>query len=316
MLSEQPKKRGKLLQMPKQRTVLQKRLLDAAELLRDGDPEVTFQHSIFCQTVLPYRDPGDGVRSWERLNGHAHLKVLAGEAMHPEKGRFIEIGLPFGPKPRLILCHLNAEAVRTGSPEIEIEATLTAFVKRLGLDPTGRNLGTIRDQLTRLAAASIRLGMVCGGRGVTFNTQIVTEFEIWASDERQRALWPSTVSLSPTYFESLQRHAVPLDERALRFLAHSAMALDLYAWMAQRLHRIPKPHRTLVPWVSLHDQFGQGYASLRKFRQVFLHTLRQVHLVYPAAKLEVNGQGLLLYTSPPPVAKTGMVVQLPAPSAH
>ena len=60
MPSEQPKKRGKLLRMPKQQTLVQKRLLDAAELLRDGDAEVTFQHSIFCQAVLPYRDPGDG----------------------------------------------------------------------------------------------------------------------------------------------------------------------------------------------------------------------------------------------------------------
>jgi len=143
----------------------------------------------------------------------------------------------------------------------------------------------------------------------------VSEFEIWGSDERQRVLWPSTVSLSHAYFESLQRHAVPLDERALVVLAHSAMALDLYAWLAQRLHRIPKPHRQLVPWVALWDQFGQGYARLRKFREKFLQALRQVHVVYPAAKLEVNGKGLLLYTSPPPVTKTGTVLQLPPPSA-
>jgi hypothetical protein len=315
MPSKQPKIPGKLLRMPRQQTLLQKRLIDTGELLASEDPKVTFQHSIFCQTVLPYRDPGNDVRTWERLNGQAQLEVLAGKAMHPEKGRFVEIGLPFGPKPRLILCHLNAEAVRTGSPEIEIEATLTAFVKRLGIDPTGRNLGTIRDQLTRLSAASIRLGMVCGGRGITFNTQIVTEFEIWASDERQRAIWPSMVSLSPVYFESLQRHAVPLDERALGALSHSAMALDLYAWLAQRLHRIPKPHRQLVPWVALHEQFGPEFDRLRKFREKFLLALRQVHVVYPAAKLEVNGQGLLLYTSPPPVAKTGVVVQLPPPDA-
>jgi hypothetical protein len=60
------------------------------------------------------------------------------------------------------------------------------------------------------------------------------------------------------------------------------------------------------------EQFGGGYQSLPKFRQVFMHTLRQVCAVYPAAKIDVNGQGLFLYTSPPPVAKTGVVVQLPA----
>jgi hypothetical protein len=52
-----------------------------------------------------------------------------------------------------------------------------------------------------------------------------------------------------------------------------------------------------------------------QLRQLFLHALRQVHVVYPAAKLAVNGGGLLLYTSPPPVAKTGVVVQLPSAPA-
>ena len=37
MPSEQPMKRGKLLRIPKQQTLVQKRLLDVAELLRDGE---------------------------------------------------------------------------------------------------------------------------------------------------------------------------------------------------------------------------------------------------------------------------------------
>jgi hypothetical protein len=44
--------------------------------------------------------------------------------------------MPHGPKPRLVLYHLNAEALRTQSPAIELEDSLTAFVKRtLDLDP-------------------------------------------------------------------------------------------------------------------------------------------------------------------------------------
>jgi hypothetical protein len=50
-----------------------------------------------------------------------------------------------------------------------------------------------------------------------------------------------------------------------------------------------------------------------KLRQVFLQALCQVHVVYLAAKLDMNGKGLMLYTSSPPVAKTGVVVKLPAP---
>jgi hypothetical protein len=57
-----------------------------------------YQHTVFCQTSLPYRDPGEEARTWERLNGEVYLKVLAGEAMHPDLGRFVPVGLPIGPK--------------------------------------------------------------------------------------------------------------------------------------------------------------------------------------------------------------------------
>jgi hypothetical protein len=220
--------------------------------------------------------------------------------MHPELGRLVPLGLPFGPKPRLILAHVNAEALRTSSPEIEVEDSLTAFVKRLKLDPGGRNMRTIKDQLARLSAASVRLGLLRDGRAITVNSQIVTAFDLWfPKDARQRVLWPSTVRLSLDYFESLKAHAVPLDERALAALSHSAMALDLYAWLAQRLHRIPKPHRQFIPWPTVKDQFGPDYDRLRKFREVFMTALRQVHAVYPAMKIDITRQGLFLYTSPP-----------------
>jgi hypothetical protein len=244
---------------------------------------------VFCQTSLPYRNPGDDVLVWERLNGTAHLEVLAGKAMHPTLDRLIQLGLPFGPKPRLVLVHVNAEAVRTNSPEVEIEDSLTAFVRRLKLDPGGRNMRTIKDQLARLSAASVRLGMVRDGRAITVNSHIVSAFDLWfPKDHRQRVLWPSTVRLSLDYFESLRAHAVPLDERAIAALSHSAMALDIYAWLAQRLHRIVKPHRQLIPWVALQEQFGSNYVRIRRFREVFMVALRQVHAVYPAAKIDLS----------------------------
>jgi hypothetical protein len=72
---------------------------------------------------MPYRNPGDSTRVWDRKQGRAHLRIEAGSALHPEKETFVDIGLPWGPKPRLILTYLNAEALRTGSPVIEVEDT-------------------------------------------------------------------------------------------------------------------------------------------------------------------------------------------------
>lgn len=288
---------------PKPLSRMQQRLIRSAIDLDAEDPaSILYMHTVICQTSLPYRDPGYGVRTWERLNGHAHLKVLAGEAMHPEKGRLVELGLPFGPKPRLILAHLNAEALRTSSPEIEIEASLTAFVKRIGLDPKGRNMRLVKDQLARLSASSIRLGLLRDGRAITVNSHIVTAFDLWfPKDDRQRVLWPTTVRLSLDYFDSLTRHAVPLDERAISALSHSAMALDVYAWLAQRLHRVALGKPAFIPWPALQAQFGGHYERLRKFREVFRQTMRIVHTQYSAARIELDERGMTLRHSPPAV---------------
>ena len=119
----------------------QQRLIQSAGAIAADDPvEVLFQHTVFCQTGMPYRDPGPDVRLWQRVQGNAHLEIQAGRALHPGKREFVDVGLPFGPKPRLIMVHLNAEALRTGSPEIELDASLTAFVKRIGLDGRGMTL--------------------------------------------------------------------------------------------------------------------------------------------------------------------------------
>ena len=310
-------------------TPIQNRLLEAAARYaqEQDDQSVLYQHSVFCQTCLPYRDPGDDVRIWERSNGRAHLKVLAGEALHPKEERFVELGLPFGPKSRMLLMHINQRALIAQSPMIEVEDSLTQFVgKVLKLDPKGRNIRAVKDQLSRLAAASIRLGIVRDGQSITVNSNIVSAFDLWfPKDERQRVLWPSTVSLSLDYFQSLMNQAVPVDEAHIAALSHSSLALDIYSWLAQRLHRIPMEKPQAVSWMALHAQFGQGYnpERLDKFRQVFRVALKEVLTVYSAARVrddeakpahrkiqngkmlwrEDAAKGLKLFHSAPPVRK-------------
>ena len=291
------------------------RLLDAAVLIGSPDEalSVLYQHSVLCQTCLPFRDPGDETRTWERVNGSVRLKVLAGEATDPADGKFIPVGLPFGPKARLVLMHINQQALLAQTPLIEVESSLTKFVGRmLKLNTGGRTIRVIKDQLSRLSASSIRLGMVKEGRSLTVNSQIVTAFDIWfPKDERQRVLWPSTIQLSLDYWESLRTHAVPLNEIAIASLSHSAMALDLYAWLAQRLHRIEAGKSVFVPWTALQGQFGQGYARIRKFREVFLIALKQVQTVYGEARFEVSEAGMTLHHSRPPVLKRLLPLHTP-----
>lgn len=259
--------------------------------------------TIHCQCGIPYKNPGDAVREWDRKQGTASLRIEAGSAIDARTGRFVKLGLPYGEKPRLVLIHLASEAVRTASPIVDVEGSMTAFARSLGVETNGRHLRTLKDQLARLAAATVRMGLVEGDRAVQVNTQIVSAFDLWFPKQSdQRVLWPSTVRLSEEYFQSLSRHAVPLDRRAVAALSSSSMALDVYVWLAQRLHRVPPSRSQFLTWVTLHEQFGQGFARLRDFRRRFLYTLRQVRAAYPNARLDASIQGLTLHHSRPPVA--------------
>ena len=289
---------------------IRRRLIEPIKTDPDTEARLSFQHTVFCQTGLPYRNPGDDVRTWQREQGAVSLRIEAGTARHPKTRKWIELGLPWGTKPRLILAHLNAEALRRDSPVIEVESSLSAFVKRIRRFDGGREIRAFKDQLSRLSAALVRLATTRGGRAFQIDTKVVTAFELWPElDERQRVLWPSTIQLSLEYFNSLREHAVPLNEADLAALAHSAVALDLYAWLAQRLHRINPSRSAFIQWPALKQQFGPDYHAMGQFKAKFRTTLRQVQTRYKDARIELGGGGIRLHNSPPPVAKR--LVMLP-----
>jgi len=86
---------------------------------------------------------------------------------------------------------------------------------------------------------------------------------------------------------------------------HTTRWLGMYTWLAQRLHRVEEGKNVLVPWVSLHEQFGQWV------RPVFVRTLRQVKVVYPGTKFDLNQGGMKLWHSRPPVARGLLPVRGP-----
>ena len=287
------------------------RLIESSEIIRDVQPEeITYQHSVLCQTSLPYRSTSQ--RRWEAQNGNVMLLVQAGEAYDPQKKQWIELPLPFGPKARLILMYLNSEAIRTQSPIIDVEESMTAFLRHLqgGRDPNGDEIQKFKQQLAALARAKISMAAAdCdlspdAIRAPHGDLPIVKFIDLWFPKNRnQRVLWPGTLELAKDYFEDLSKHAVPLDQRAIAALSHSAMALDAYAWAAQRLWRVSPQQPYKVPWMRLHQQFGHGYKQIRQFRSIFLKTLKDVQTQYPEAKIEADGGGLILKHSPPPIRK-------------
>ena len=87
--------------------IKQRLIRSAVEIEADDPDSILYMHTVFCQTSLPYRDPGPLVREWEREQGRASLLIEAGRARDPKTGRWTMLGLPWGPKPRLILSYLG-----------------------------------------------------------------------------------------------------------------------------------------------------------------------------------------------------------------
>lgn len=324
---EQPTPVGKIvseLTSPPPLTPVQERLYERAVEIIEGDPkEVLYQHTTLCQVYFPYRDPKT-LRRWTRTNGRVSMLMNAGELIDPLTGEFRPVGLPFGPKSRLVLAHLSTRALRAGSNVIPMEeGSFTAFVRSMqdplsdtAVAPNGREIRAYKEQLARFSVARLTLAFCIDERHAIQQTpQIIEKLDVtYYHDERQRHLWPESITLTPGFWEGLQKHAVPLDGRALAALAHSALAIDIYQWLAQRLHRLPVGKDVLLSRPLLHRQFGEGYATERKFWQVFKLALRQVLTVYVQAKLFVSDEGLHLRHSLPPVQRRFHVVP-PIPTA-
>lgn len=247
------------------------------------------------QATLPHKDPGRGVSTFERSNGDFHLVVLA-----PPR-----IGLPWGKCPRILLCWLATEAVRTRSRHIELGTNLSAFMRELGLVPTGGRWGTItrlRDQVRRLFSSTIRCSYTGSGRFEDSGFVIASRTSLWwtPAEPEQPDLFGSFVELSQDFFQAVIDGPVPVDLRVLRAL-RSPLALDIYCWLTHRAFYLVQPVK--IPWPALALQFGSSYADVRKFRYFFLRQARSVLKLYPEARISESDNGLVLWPAAPHVSK-------------
>jgi hypothetical protein len=136
--------------------------------------------------------------------------------------------------------------------------------------------------------------------GLVNQSIVDTALFLDSQDERQPSLLLEKAKLSEGFYAQLQKHPVPLEESAIRAVSNNSQALDIYAWLAYRLHSLSAPRP--ITWRALRPQFGASFGRLDNFRARFNDNLRLALAVYPAARVEVDENGLILHPSRPPVA--------------
>jgi hypothetical protein len=283
---------------PEQRT-----LVDiAAEVLSDDEGKIGITYTGFCLTGLPHKRLPDD-QAWDKIGHRVRLLVEPGRIVHG-KGAAQMIGVPYGSRARMILLYLQTQAIRTGSREVELGRSMRDWLGRMGLSWGGETGKALREQAARIASCNLKFywegekadGWVKGGfvrSGLRFHDR-------GEADHRQSDLWEDRVVLDEVFYDSLRQHPVPLRETALCELADRSVSLDLYIWLAYRLHTLKAP--TPVRWAALMQQFGAGYVRPRGFRENFIKALAPAVAAYPEARVEMNDEGLMLHPSRPPVA--------------
>ena len=293
-------------------TLAENRILDAAVEIYGAEPsELRYLHVVLAQCGLPYREPEAGTQFYEKRNGRTSLILTPGVLLSPQTRKPALQGIPYGAKPRLLMIHLCTAAKLQKSPEVEIAHSMSAFMQDLGLAVTGGKTGSIgrfKEQLNRLAATRMQLLFQDEDKVSMVNAASpISRYDVWfPKSPDQRILWPTTVTLGREFYDSLMgENALPLDARAIRALQQSAMALDVYTWLAHRLCRIPANKPAPISWMALQAQFGPEYSDRYKFRQDFKETLGKVLAVYRGANVDLpHGGTLRLRRSEPPVRPT------------
>ncbi len=284
-------------------------LLRAAVEIEQADAKhagtVGYSARLWAQMALPYRDPGD-MPAWIRRNGKLTLRLTPG-MVELLPSRELVSAYPYGVVPRLLLTWMTTEVVRLRERELTLGPTLSVFMRDLGLVRNGQTISRLRVQVQRLTNASVQ---VIDQREQSTHTEsfhFASGTNLWLTpkDGPGEALWPSTITLSQEFFESIVRAPVPVDLRALAALrthGGGGLPIDMYIWLAHRMSYLRSS--TLVPWAGLEAQFGSQYSpgSQRFFKRDLLKTLPKVLAVYSSAKVKPTADGLLLSPSPTPVS--------------
>lgn len=269
----------------------------AATVLADEETRLGITHAGFAMTSLPHRCIADPL--WTRQGGRTKLLVESGR-----KGDGTWIGVPYGSVARLILLYLQTEAIRTNSPEVELGRSMRSWMTRMSLASGGRNYQLVAEQARRISACRLTfLTDLTGGAEMRHNGAFVQDAISLAgiSNEAQPSLWQDRVQLDNGFWKSLKEHPVPVREEAIKAIGPRSMAIDVYIWLAYRLHSLNKT--TPVSWPAIHAQFGAGFKAIRQMKPVFVDALNLALAVYPEAQVDVEATGLALHPSPPAVPR-------------
>src|SRR6185312_859047 len=237
-------------------------VVDAAyQVLSEEANRVGFTYSGFALTCLPHKPKQEDV--WRR-EGH-NLTLLLQSGLD-RSGK--SLGLPYGSYARFILLFLQSQAVKTRSREIELGRSMRVWLGQMGLSIGGTTYKMVSEQAKRISGCRLQFFAERGGKEVMRHGGFVDgSISMVGISDDQAALWQDRVLLNEEFYRALCDHPVPVSESALSAIGPRSMVIDVYIWLAYRLHALKRD--VDVGWPALYGQFGAGFKSIKRFKQHF-----------------------------------------------
>ncbi|MCC6263872.1 MAG: replication initiator protein A [Bryobacterales bacterium] len=264
--------------------------MERVDLIR-ADPErcgerLGFTSRPFVLCGLPMRRPPRRQLLFERQNGKFKLQLLG----HPD------FGLPFG-QDRLILIFLATLAVRQQSQTLQFRSG-AEMLEMFGMQKGGQEYRRLVAGIERIFGSTIFFGSERTTQGAKLFSRarfhFVRETHIWFDRDSSRsspAEWrENVIVLSDEFFREIIQHPIPTDLEAIRLLAASPGALDLYLWVTYRSFTAkPRQSIPLFGPQGLQGQLGcTEYSRPRRFRAMLMQWMTAIAPVCPKLRRMVQ----------------------------
>jgi hypothetical protein len=277
----------------------ERRAVDAAAvMLAEEESRLGITHAGFAMTSLPHKRIEEAL--WRREGHRTTLLVESGRHRNGDL-----LGVPYGSIARLILLYLQTEAVRTNSPEVELGRSMKSWMERMSLTTGGKTYQLVTEQARRISGCRLTFFTDRENGAESRHNGAFVQDAISLSgvmDNEQPTLWQDRVRLDDGFWRSLRDHPVPVREEAIKAIGTRSLAIDIYIWLAYRLHALPKI--TAVSWTAIHAQFGAGFRLVRQIKPTFMDALTVALAVYPEARVDIEKEGIVLHPSAPAVPRS------------
>ena len=257
---------------------------------------VVWHHPVFCRLALPVAaQPAPWVR---QDGGDLQLSFEASAGSSD--------AVPSGWALRRLLMHLCDQAVRTGSPVVELGADAASLAASLGLPTSETVLLELGTQVERLLAGKLSAAWQ--------QQPLLAVFDARAQRYHAPGTWRPRLRFSLRFHASLLQQAVPLDRAMVTAPAAEPLALDAHGWIRHQLQHQPAGQSTTTAWSELLRRFGSPDQGEQVFRAAFEDALRMVFAMDFGISLAADQDGVTVGALPAKDATAGAAVPGPAPA--